>query len=196
MRASGAAVDTYLGIGSNLGDRWSYLRSAVAGLADLDADIAVSPIYETAPVGGPDGQGPYLNCVARIDTSLEPRELLRFARRLEDDASRVRRERWGSRTLDVDVLLYEGFTSDEPDLVVPHPRMFERAFVLAPLEDLDASLVPADWRSRVAVVRGGLRRVGVLLGPFTADAASECVPRAGSAGGASPAGTGAPGRGR
>jgi 2-amino-4-hydroxy-6-hydroxymethyldihydropteridine diphosphokinase len=161
-------VEAYLGIGSNLGDRWAHLRSAIAGLAELDADVAVSPVYETAPVGGPDGQGPYLNCVARIDTSLEPRELLGVAQGLENRAGRVRLERWGPRPLDVDILLFEGFASDDPDLAVPHPRMYERAFVLAPLEDLDASLVPEDWHARVVVEPGSLRRVGELLGPFTA----------------------------
>jgi dihydroneopterin aldolase/2-amino-4-hydroxy-6-hydroxymethyldihydropteridine diphosphokinase len=163
-------VDAYLGIGSNLGDRWANLRSAVAGLAEVDDGIVVSPVYETASVGGPANQGPYLNCVARIDTSLPPRELLGVAQRLEAAAGRVRIERWGPRTLDVDILICEGFTSEEPDLVVPHPRMYERAFVLAPLEDLDASLVPADWHTRVAVDRGSLKRVGALLGPFTAAA--------------------------
>jgi len=161
-------VDAYLGIGSNVGDRWSHLRSAVAGLAELDADVVVSPVYETAPVGGPDGQGPYLNCVAHIDTSLEPRELLGVAQELENRAGRIRLERWGPRTLDVDVLLFEGFASDDPELTVPHPRMYERAFVLAPLEDLDASLVPEDWHDRVLVERDSPRRVGELLGPFRA----------------------------
>jgi len=160
-------VDAYLGIGSNLGDRWAHLRSAVAGLAELDSGVIVSPVYETAPVGGPEGQGPYLNCVARIDSSLEPRQLLRFAQQLEAKASRLRLERWGPRTLDVDILLLAGFTSDEPDLVVPHPRMFERAFVLAPLEELNASLVPKNWRRRVGIEPESVRRVGVLLGPFS-----------------------------
>ncbi|HXZ83033.1 MAG TPA: 2-amino-4-hydroxy-6-hydroxymethyldihydropteridine diphosphokinase [Acidimicrobiales bacterium] len=164
---SEAVMDAYLGIGSNLGDRWAHLRSAVSGLADLDPDVAVSPVYETAPVGGPQGQGPYLNCVARIDASLAPRQLLHFVQRLETQASRVRLERWGPRTLDIDILLVAGYTSDEPDLVVPHPRMSERAFVLAPLEDLDASLVPPDWRTRVACDEGSLRQVGVLVGPFS-----------------------------
>jgi 2-amino-4-hydroxy-6-hydroxymethyldihydropteridine diphosphokinase len=160
-------VEAYLGIGSNLGNRWAHLRAAVAGLAELDAGVVVSPVYETAPVGGPADQAPYLNCVARIDTEMSPRELLGVAQRLEAAAGRVRGERWGPRTLDVDILIYEGFTSDDPELVVPHPRMHERAFVLAPLEDLAAPLVPVDWHSRVAVDRDSLRRVGVLLGPFT-----------------------------
>ncbi|HVF75364.1 MAG TPA: 2-amino-4-hydroxy-6-hydroxymethyldihydropteridine diphosphokinase [Acidimicrobiales bacterium] len=129
----------FLALGSNLGDRWGYLRAAVAAVPDL---VAVSPVYETAPVGGPDGQGAFLNCVVELDTDRSPRELLDLCRRLEADAERVRVERWGPRTLDVDVLLVGDERVDEPDLVVPHPRMWERAFVLVPLHDLAPDLVP------------------------------------------------------
>jgi 2-amino-4-hydroxy-6-hydroxymethyldihydropteridine diphosphokinase len=130
----------FLGLGSNLGDRTGYLREAVAALPDV---VAVSAVYETAPVGGPGEQGPYLNCVVELDTGLSPRELLGWCRRLEEAAGRVREERWGPRTLDVDVLWVEGAVVDEPDLVVPHPRMWERSFVLVPLADLAPDLVPA-----------------------------------------------------
>jgi 2-amino-4-hydroxy-6-hydroxymethyldihydropteridine diphosphokinase len=119
----------------------------VASLPDV---AAVSPVYETSPVGGPPGQGPYLNCVVELETSLGPRELLELARRLEEAAGRERGERWGPRTLDVDVLLVGDLTVDEPDLVVPHPRMYERRFVLAPLADLAPELVPPGWEGRVA----------------------------------------------
>ena len=129
----------YLGLGSNLGDRWSILREAVAALPDLSE---VSPVYETAPVGGPADQPPYLNLVVALDTALTPRELLQLANRLEAAAGRVRVERWGPRTLDVDVLLVGDLVVDEPDLQVPHPRMGERLFVLVPLADLDPALVP------------------------------------------------------
>ena len=112
-------------------------------LRDLDPDLTVSPIYETAPLGGPEGQGPYLNCVVRLETGLTARQLLTLSRRLETSAGRVRTVRNGPRTLDVDVLLVDDLNIAEPDLVVPHPRMAERGFVLAPLEDLDASRVPA-----------------------------------------------------
>lgn len=134
-------------MGSNLGDRWASLRGAVASLPDV---VAVSPVYETSPVGGPPGQGPYLNCVVELETPLGPRELLELARRLEEAAGRERGERWGPRTLDVDVLLVGDLTVDEPDLVVPHPRMYERRFVLAPLADLAPELVPPGWEGRVA----------------------------------------------
>jgi len=140
-------VRAFLGLGSNLGDRWEYLRAAVAALPDV---VAVSPVYETKPVGGPKGQGPYLNLVVELDTDLGPRELLGLAQGLERDAARVRVERWGPRTLDVDVLLVGEMRIDEPDLVVPHPRMYERRFVVAPLADLAPDLVPEGWETRLA----------------------------------------------
>jgi dihydroneopterin aldolase/2-amino-4-hydroxy-6-hydroxymethyldihydropteridine diphosphokinase len=123
----------YLGLGSNLGDRRAHLQAAVAALPDV---VAVSPVYETAPVGGPPGQSPYLNLVVALDTALSPRELLEVGRRLEQAAGRTRTEPDGPRTLDVDVLLVGDLRVDDPDLVVPHPRMWQRRFVLAPLADL------------------------------------------------------------
>ena len=126
-------MKAYLGLGSNLGDRRAHLRAAVAAIPDV---VAVSPVYETEPVGGPPGQSPYLNLVVQLDTALSPRDLLELGRSLEEAAGRVRTERDGPRTLDVDVLLVGDLTVNEPDLVVPHPRMWERRFVLAPLADL------------------------------------------------------------
>lgn len=131
----------FLGLGSNLGDRRRHLRVAVAAIPDV---VAVSRVYETAPVGGPD-QGAYLNVVVRLDTERSPRELLEICREREAEAQRVRTVRWGPRTLDVDVLWVDGQTVDEPDLVVPHPRMFERAFVLMPLRDVAADLIPPSF---------------------------------------------------
>jgi 2-amino-4-hydroxy-6-hydroxymethyldihydropteridine diphosphokinase len=135
----------YLGIGSNLGDRLAYLQLAVDELGrrpgvDL---VAVSRVYETAPVGGPP-QDPYFNAVVAIDTSMEPIELLHECRRIEERAGRVRVEHWGPRTLDVDILLLDDCRVDLPDLTLPHPRMRERGFVLAPLRDVAPDLVDAD----------------------------------------------------
>ena len=129
----------FLGLGSNVGDRWAHLRAAVDALPDV---AAVSPVYETDPEGGPEGQGPYLNCVVMLLTDRTPRQLLSLCRELETAAGRVRGERWGPRTLDVDVLLVEDMVVDDPDLQVPHPRMRERAFVLVPLADIAPDLVP------------------------------------------------------
>jgi 2-amino-4-hydroxy-6-hydroxymethyldihydropteridine diphosphokinase len=146
----------FLGLGSNLGDRQRYLRDAVDSLPGV---VQVSPLYETDPVGGPGGQGAYLNVVVEIDTDMTPRELLGVCHRLESAAQRIRTERWGPRTLDVDILLYDGVRSDEPDLTIPHPRMWQRRFVVAPLRDIAPVLVPQDWEHDV---EGSVRSVGNL----------------------------------
>lgn len=143
----------FLGLGSNLGDREALLRSALDRLVAVGLQ-AVSPFYETDPVGGPE-QGAFLNCVAELDTDLSARQLLAVCARLEAAAGRVRVERWGPRTLDVDVLWIEGVELREPDLVVPHPRMRERRFVLAPLRDLAPDLVTPE---QVAAAPGAVRR--------------------------------------
>jgi 2-amino-4-hydroxy-6-hydroxymethyldihydropteridine diphosphokinase len=148
----------FLGLGSNLGDRVRYLREAVDTLRGVDLR-AVSQVYETEPVGGPGGQGAYLNLVAELDTAREPHDLLGVCHRLEAAAGRVRDERWGPRTLDVDVLWIEGVTVDEPDLQVPHPRMWERRFVLAPLRDLAPDLVD---EATVDAATGYVEPVGPL----------------------------------
>jgi 2-amino-4-hydroxy-6-hydroxymethyldihydropteridine diphosphokinase len=147
----------FLGLGSNLGDRVTYLQRAVAALPDL---VAVSPVYETGPIGGPSEQGPYLNLVAELDTARSPRELLEVCRRLEADAQRVRTTRWGPRTLDVDVLWVDGAAVSEDDLEVPHPRMWERRFVLVPLADLAPDLATAERLA--AAGHGEVRRLGRL----------------------------------
>ena len=151
-RADGSdmSVEAFLGLGSNMGDRMGYLELAVEVLRGIDPDLTVSPVYETAPLGGPEPQNRYLNCVVRLETDLSARQLLEVAHGLEELAGRVRTVRNGPRTLDVDILLVGDLQIAEPDLVVPHPRMYERGFVLAPLEDLDASRVPAGWRARLA----------------------------------------------
>jgi 2-amino-4-hydroxy-6-hydroxymethyldihydropteridine diphosphokinase len=132
----------YVALGSNLGDRVANLQYAVDALAAADGVevVDVSRVYETAPVGGPP-QDAYLNAVVSIDTALDPHELLALGQRVERDAHRVRAERWGPRTLDVDLLLYDDVRLDEADLTVPHPRMWERGFVLAPLRDVAPALV-------------------------------------------------------
>ena len=130
-----------LGLGANLGDAAGALRRAVAGLAahpQVEV-VAVSGLWRTAAIGGPE-QTDYLNAVVLVETSLDPEGLLELARDLEQRAGRRREVRWGPRTLDVDVLDVAGATRDEPELTVPHPRAHERAFVLAPWEQVDP-----DW---------------------------------------------------
>ena len=148
-------VRSFLGLGSNLGDRWSYLRQAVESLPDV---VAVSPVYETDPVGGPD-QGPYLNLVVELATTLTPSQLLGVCHRIETAAERVRDVRWGARTLDIDILWMDGVQLDDPRLTVPHPRWKERRFVLAPLRDLAPDLVT---ERELQLAEGTVRQVGPL----------------------------------
>ncbi len=151
----------FLALGSNLGDRVGYLQGAVDALRAAEGVTveAVSDVYETAPVGGPE-QGPYLNAVVALDTELDPHALLSVAQSLEAAAQRVRGERWGPRTLDVDVLWIDGVQVDAPELTVPHPRMWERGFVLVPLADVAPELV----RAHVATVPSdGVTRSGHRL---------------------------------
>jgi 2-amino-4-hydroxy-6-hydroxymethyldihydropteridine diphosphokinase len=148
----------FLALGSNLGDRAGHLRRAVSLLDDV---VAASPVYETDPVGGPGGQGRFLNMVVQLDTEASARQLLEQCRRLEQDAQRVRTVKDGPRTLDVDVLWVDGDEVDDPpDLIVPHPRMFERPFVLAPLSHLAPDLAPEGWAARFDHL--GVELVGTL----------------------------------
>jgi len=130
-------VRVFLSLGSNLGDRMEHLRQGVESLPGL---VAVSPVYETAPVGGPD-QGAFLNIVAELDVDLDPYELLGLCHRIESAAQRVRDVRWGPRTLDVDIIWMDGVEMDTERLTVPHLRWRERRFVLAPMRDLAPDLV-------------------------------------------------------
>jgi 2-amino-4-hydroxy-6-hydroxymethyldihydropteridine diphosphokinase len=147
----------FLGLGSNLGDRRGHLRAAVVALGP--SVRAVSPVYETEPVGGPVDQGPYLNLVVELDTTLDPRELLALGQGLEAEAGRVRSVQWGPRTLDVDVLWIEGVELDNPDLIVPHPRMRRRRFVMAPLADLAPDVAGPEWKVQA---EGEVTRLGPL----------------------------------
>lgn len=157
MSGSDRSKRAYLALGSNLGDRAATLQRAVDSLAGTPGVrvVAISKVYETAPVGPP--QPDYLNAVVAIETSLDARELLGVSQGLERDAARVRGERWGPRTLDVDVLLAGDERVDEPDLVVPHPRMWERGFVLAPLADVAPDLVGNDRRGWAGVRESEVR---------------------------------------
>jgi len=128
----------FLGLGSNLGDRRDHLRSAVGQLDDV---VRTSPVYETEPLGGPTDQAPYLNVVVELDTDLFPDELLARCQLIEAAHGRVRAERWGPRTLDVDIIWMDGVEVDGPELQLPHPRWRQRRFVMAPLHDLAPDLV-------------------------------------------------------
>jgi len=146
----------YVALGSNLGDRRDHLRHGVRSLPGVSA---VSHLYETEPVGGPE-QGAYLNLVVELATDLYPWELLDRCLAIEAGAGRERSVRWGARTLDLDVLLWGDARIESERLTVPHPRMWERRFVLAPLNDLAPQLLPEDWDRRLPA--GGIARVDDL----------------------------------
>ena len=135
-----------LALGSNLGDRVSYLRHAVRNLGHV---VAQSQVYETAPVGGPENQGAYLNMVIAVDTPLDPFALLRRCQRVEATAGRERKVHWGPRTLDVDILFHDDVRLESPGLTVPHPRINERRFVLAPLSEVAPDRVPDGWNEQL-----------------------------------------------
>ena len=129
---------TVIAMGSNLGDRLDYLQGGLDGLFDTPhlTFLAVSPVYETTPVGGP-RQPDYLNAVVIAETSMPAQAVLERCLSLEDAYGRVRDERWGPRTLDLDLIIYGDEVSNSPGLTLPHPRAHERAFVLVPWHDAD-----------------------------------------------------------
>lgn len=127
-----------LALGSNLGESESTIERAVVDLREAGMRILrVSPLYRTAPVGGPAGQPDYVNAVIEVSTSLRPYELLKLCNAVEAAHHRERLVRWGPRTLDIDVIDYEGVVSDDPVLTLPHPRAHERSFVLTPWARMD-----------------------------------------------------------
>jgi 2-amino-4-hydroxy-6-hydroxymethyldihydropteridine diphosphokinase len=161
VRAVRASTRAYLGLGSNLGDRLANLDRAAALLQTLGIGlVSSSRVYETAPVGPP--QPDYLNAVVAVATTLPPRELLKACLNVEERMGRMRTVRWGPRTVDVDILSYGRTVIDEPGLVVPHPRMHQRAFVLVPLLELDRDPVLPGGRS-LGSMRLNLDPLGVRL---------------------------------
>lgn len=139
--ASAAYSTAVLSIGSNLGDRLGHLQLTVAGLGDYVAGPgAVSAVYETAPWGGVE-QPAYLNAVVIVTGERSPAQWLEVAHILEQSAGRTRDVRWGARTLDVDIVVVDDISSDDPTLTLPHPRAHERAFVLVPWLDVDPDAV-------------------------------------------------------
>lgn len=147
----------FLSLGSNIGDRATHLTRAVQIVASSDP-YRVSSVYQTAPVGGV-LQDDFWNLVVEVTTDATAKELLERCRRAEASEGRTRDVRWGPRTLDADVLLVGDEISDDPEIIVPHPRMFERAFVLIPLSELAPELVSEAQAARGA---GRVARLGTL----------------------------------
>lgn len=157
----------FLGLGSNLGDRRGYLAEALVRLqAERDVYVErISSVYESAPVGVLD-QPDFLNLVASVRTALTPEGLLSRALAAEAELGRVRRERWGPRTIDIDLLWFEGETRATGALTLPHPRLAERAFVILPLAEIAPQLL-IDGASAEARARdfgaAGLKKLGPLV---------------------------------
>jgi 2-amino-4-hydroxy-6-hydroxymethyldihydropteridine diphosphokinase len=164
LTATLAPLDAVIGLGSNLGDRRENLCAAVTSLCQLGHLVALSSLYETVPMGGPP-QPSFLNAAVRIATRLGPGDLLESLHAVETSRGRVRRERWGPRTLDLDLLWVRGLRLVGSNLTVPHPRLAERAFAMIPLVEVAPDAAdPVDgvrYADRLARVdQGGVIRVG------------------------------------
>ncbi|NEU32571.1 2-amino-4-hydroxy-6-hydroxymethyldihydropteridine diphosphokinase [bacterium LRH843] len=154
----------YIALGSNIGDRAAYLNQAISLLRDCN-DLEVircSSIYETEPIGYVDQQS-FLNMVVHIETTLKPSELLVVTQSIERNCGRVRNVRWGPRTIDLDILLFDQENMEMECLTIPHPRMWDRSFVIIPLMELDPSIHTDDGRSIKEIYEGLSDKGGVKL---------------------------------
>jgi len=158
----------YIALGSNLGDRHENLGKALSALQESAGIVVqqVSSYFVTEPVGGSPGQDKFLNAAAELDTELSPQDLLRALLEIEQRLGRIRGERFGPRTIDLDLLLYDQVVLDEPGLVIPHPRMHERLFVLRPLAEIAAEVVhPVLGQNIQALARQVPEAPGSIQGP-------------------------------
>lgn len=162
-------VAVHLGLGSNLGDRDATLRAAIAAIGSEVTIARVSSIYETAPWGRRD-QPAFLNCCVSAETAIRPRPLLALLKDIERRLGRTPADRWGPRVIDLDLLLYGDEVVADSGLVVPHPHLMERAFVLVPLAEIagetviaGAGLTVRDALGRVERRPGDVRRVGAPM---------------------------------
>lgn len=169
MTGPATRATVYIALGSNLGDRAAYLRAALDRLRAAVLVTAISPVYETDPVGYAD-QGPFLNAVIGGTTTSTPQGLLRSLQAIERALGRARPFPNAPRTIDLDLLCYDALTLATPDLTVPHPRLHERAFVLAPLADIAPGLVLPGTGDTVAAL---LAALGPLAGIHPTDIALE-----------------------
>ena len=130
----------YIGLGSNLGDREAFINQAVEMLSRKIQILSLSSLYETAPLGFAE-QPLFLNAVVKADTVLSPQELLNLTQRIEKRLGRRRIQPWGPRTVDLDLLLYDALVLKQPNLIIPHPRLHQRAFALMPLCEIEPLLL-------------------------------------------------------
>jgi 2-amino-4-hydroxy-6-hydroxymethyldihydropteridine diphosphokinase len=153
-------VQVWLGMGSNLGDRAGHLDRGLERLSERIQIAAVSPCYETEPWGVTD-QPRFLNLACTGHTKLGPRELLTFVKEIERDMGRVERVRYGPRIIDIDILFYDALVLTDEDLIIPHPRLPERAFVLAPLADIAPEFVHPQSGMTIAELLSAVETDGV-----------------------------------
>jgi len=144
----------FIGLGSNLGDREAALNGAIAALGQTPGVVlrSVSSFHETEPVGGPAGQGMFLNAAAVLETTLDPFALLKILQEIENRFGRARTVHWGERTLDLDLLLFGDQIIDTPELSVPHPRFTTRRFVLGPLAEVAPTAVDPVTKRTIAEI--------------------------------------------
>jgi 2-amino-4-hydroxy-6-hydroxymethyldihydropteridine diphosphokinase len=151
----------YIALGTNLGNRLANLRVAIASMPPEINALAESHVYETPPWGYED-QPAFLNMVVKAETSLEPEPLLKYLKQLEVELGREQNFRWGPRLIDLDILFYDDLVLDSPPLVIPHPRLHERAFVLVPLMDVAPDLVHPVFQRRVSDFLAEMDTQGIL----------------------------------
>jgi 2-amino-4-hydroxy-6-hydroxymethyldihydropteridine diphosphokinase len=163
--------DCVIGLGANLGDRAATLGAAVQALIHLGTFVAVSSVYETDPVGPP--QPSFLNAAVRLRVALPPESLLVELLRIESAAGRERRERWGPRTLDLDILWIQGVVCQSPALTVPHPELCSRAFALVPLLDVAPEAADPTTGSAYRSVLAGLETASVRRAAVSLDFGSD-----------------------
>lgn len=153
MNESAKWVDAYIGLGSNLDSPIDHIMSAIREISVAEGikEIAVSPLYSSRPVG-PQDQPDYVNAVMHVKTYLQPNDLLRTCQNIENNHGRKRLVRWGARTLDLDILLYDARIIDSPELSVPHPELANRAFVLYPLADIAPAELEIPGKANLATL--------------------------------------------
>jgi 2-amino-4-hydroxy-6-hydroxymethyldihydropteridine diphosphokinase len=156
-------VNAFVGFGSNVGDRMAHINGAVAAIGRTPGVTVrlVSSLHETEPIGGPPGQGIFLNAVALLETQLEPVELLCVLQQIEVQFGRERTVRWGERTLDLDLLLFDDRVLQTAELCVPHPRMRTRRFVLEPLVEVGPEAVDPETHRPFAEILAELKERSV-----------------------------------
>jgi 2-amino-4-hydroxy-6-hydroxymethyldihydropteridine diphosphokinase len=164
LREASSMARAWIGLGSNLGDRLGHIKSALGMMVQVPKTelVRVSSVYDTEPVGKAD-QPRFLNAVAELETGLSPRALLAELRAIEDRCGRMRRDMWGPRTLDLDILVHGNVELATEELTVPHPRLADRAFVLVPLAEIAPTLVVPGLRKNARLLLKELGAVEVKV---------------------------------